>query len=303
MPHETLQSKGDGWFNLANMDSPLKKANISYRKYDYEKLAKFIADLHIFEIEMDKSGALPVVYIRRINNHSAITLNNRQKSLAKRSSPNFDLNSLEALYSYYKTLIKDAEIGWPEIVGFYEINKEGRYQISDVRDNLFHEHKYPALSENDTEREIVISLNGPLYTLKPNKYYRFHWKASLSNNERGYVIDVDRSKPAKRIYPMDLTNNLHKLWDNRAHGTAMNSAMETISLELMASSDGTFIYELLQNANDYPIKGQNDKVVPVEVEFRLTDKYLICRHSGAQFTPRDVGGICSIGSGSKTKMQ
>lgn len=307
LPQETLQDKGDGWVNLANMGSPLKKANISYKKYGYEKLAKFIADLHIFEIEVDKSGTLPVVYIRRLNNDNVITFNNRQKSLTRHSFSNSKLNSIEALYSlpevgtYYKKLIKDAEIGWPEIVGFYEINKEGQYKISDVRDNLFHEHKYPAISENDTEREIVISLNGPLYTLKTNRYYRFNWKVSLANNERGYVIDVDRSKPAKRIDPMDLINNLHKLWDDRAHGTAMNSAMETISSELMASSDGTFIYELLQNANDYPIKDKNDKVVPVEVEFRLTDKYLICRHSGAQFTPRDVAGICSIGSGSKIK--
>lgn len=307
LPQETLQDKGDGWVNLANMGSPLKKANISYKKYGYEKLAKFIGDLHIFEIEVDKSGTLPVVYIRRLNNDNVITFNNRQKSLTRHSFSNSKLNSIEALYSlpevgtYYKKLIKDAEIGWPEIVGFYEINKEEQYKISDVRDNLFHEHKYPAISENDTEREIVISLNGPLYTLKPNRYYRFNWKVSLANNERGYVIDVDRSKPAKRIDPMDLINNLHKLWDDRAHGTAMNSAMETISSELMASSDGTFIYELLQNANDYPIKDKNDKVVPVEVEFRLTDKYLICRHSGAQFTPRDVAGICSIGSGSKIK--
>ena len=29
LPQETLQDKGDGWVNLANMGSPLKKANIS----------------------------------------------------------------------------------------------------------------------------------------------------------------------------------------------------------------------------------------------------------------------------------
>ena len=81
----------------------------------------------------------------------------------------------------------------------------------------------------------------------------------------------------------------------------MNTAMETISSELMASSDGTFIYELLQNANDYPIKDPEGNSIPVEVEFHMTDKCLICRHSGSQFTPRDVASICSIGNGSKTK--
>ena len=311
----TLAGEDGEWVRLADFGSELSKKGIRPIDYGYDKLKNFIKATNGYVIYADKTKKPPVMYLRlasepiQTENHPIARKKHTSKIVVKGNNDvdESNVSQLENLYSlpeigkYYKKLIEDSEISWPEIVGFYEINDKGEYQISDIRDSLFHEHKYPATDDLEENREIIIKLDGPINTLKINTYYRFNWIVTLSNDTRGYVMDIDRTVSPKRIDPRGLTEKLHQLWDDRAHGTAMNTAMETISSELMASSDGTFIYELLQNANDYPLKDQNGKAIPVEVEFHLTDKYLVCRHTGAQFTPRDVASICSIGNGSKTK--
>ena len=64
--------------------------------------------------------------------------------------------------------------------------------------------------------------------------------------------------------------------------------LDTLNKQLSAK-ESTFIYELLQNANDYPVNG-----VPVDVEFHITDKYLVFMHSGDYFNVRNISGICGI---------
>lgn len=58
-----------------------------------------------------------------------------------------------------------------------------------------------------------------------------------------------------------------------------------------------FIFELLQNADDSP-SGPN---LPVHVEFRLLENYLIFKHSGAHFSQNDILGISKVGSRSSEK--
>ena len=41
----------------------------------------------------------------------------------------------------------------------------------------------------------------------------------------------------------------------------------------------TFIYELLQNTNDYSYEDQD-----VSVEFTITDRYLYFKHAGSEFS-------------------
>lgn len=301
--HISIDGEKGEWARLTDFGEQLSQKGIKPISYGFEKVIHLIKATKLFHAIADSTKTPPVFYIQLKGRRTqpmpqVINKTNQEETKVKDIESLYELSEIG---NYYKKLIGDAEISWPVIVGFYEKNDDGSYQISDIRDTLFHEHKYPALFEGDTDRDIVISLDSPLYTLKTNTYYKFNWKIIKADNNRGYIIDVDRSVPAKRIDPQELTANLHQLWDDRAHGTAMNSAMETISSELMASSDGTFIYELLQNANDYPVKDQNDNAIPVEVEFHLTDKCLVCRHSGAPFTPRDVASICHIGYGSKTK--
>lgn len=57
----------------------------------------------------------------------------------------------------------------------------------------------------------------------------------------------------------------------------------------------TFIYELLQNADDYP----DPKTGRVDISFEIYDKYLIVRHNGLPFLPNNVYALCSVGAGEK----
>ena len=74
-----------------------------------------------------------------------------------------------------------------------------------------------------------------------------------------------------------------------------NNFQKTIFNEVTGAQH-TYIYELLQNANDYPYKGEH-----VNVKFILTDHYLFFMHSGAYFNLRNVVGISSINQGEKKK--
>ena len=295
----SIEGQGDGWIYMASYGLHLKKVGFNIKEYGYSKLLPFIQATDAFEIYTDSSNTIPVNHIRlsiNSNNNTPFITTSPKSSESPLDNPQI----MNELKGYYKALLEDAEISYPEVVGFYETDKEGNYQFSDIRDTLFHEHKYPKTKDN-SNREIIIHLDGPINTLKVNRYYKFSWIVAPAKNSRGYVLDIDKSKPVRRINPIELTNTLHELWNDRSHGQAMSTAMQTISSELMASSDGTFIYELLQNANDYPKVDEKGEAIPVEVEFHMTDKYLICRHSGSAFSPRDVASICSIGNGSKTK--
>ena len=79
----------------------------------------------------------------------------------------------------------------------------------------------------------------------------------------------------------------------------MKNTMKMVSTQLTASSDGTFIYELLQNANDYPMEDESGNPIPVNVEFHITGEYLIYRHSGDFFTPRNIAAISKLAAGEK----
>lgn len=69
--------------------------------------------------------------------------------------------------------------------------------------------------------------------------------------------------------------------------------LDTLKTQLTASGKEIFIYELLQNANDYPVT-INDVKQKVDVEFHLTLSSLVFMHSGAVFNERNIAAICSI---------
>ena len=79
-------------------------------------------------------------------------------------------------------------------------------------------------------------------------------------------------------------------------------SLDTLKKQLTQSGKEVFIYELLQNANDYPrhmnIAG-GKKVLPVEVEFHITKNYLIFEHTGEYFNPKNIAAICDINDGEK----
>lgn len=181
-----------------------------------------------------------------------------------------------------------------KIVGFYTCKSDGRFCIEDIRSLRFSELKYK------DDGEIVIDVK-QISGLALNKYYEFSWKTELDDSERGFHI-IPREYKFKEVQAKELVDRLYDNWKNKDYDTIkqMSEVQKMVNTQLTASSDGTFIYELLQNANDYPVVVEN-QVQLVDVEFHITDHYLIYRHTGRFFSPRNIAAISKMSDGEKKK--
>ena len=142
---------------------------------------------------------------------------------------------------------------------------------------------FPSLGEN-----LEIEYKGK--TLELGVFYSFNWH--LSDDNRividGAVTKVDNAKFLAGLFDARLRLSGSNL-------ELFNNFQKTIFNEVTGAQH-TYIYELLQNANDYPHNGEH-----VQVKFILTDHYLFFMHSGACFNLRNVVGISSINQGEKKK--
>jgi len=76
---------------------------------------------------------------------------------------------------------------------------------------------------------------------------------------------------------------------------ATNQASSLVSLSTDLYTDSKrFIYELLQNADDSAEPGNT-----VKVWIRIFGDSLVVAHSGREFSPRDIRGICNVNNGTK----
>lgn len=137
---------------------------------------------------------------------------------------------------------------------------------------------------------LPVSFNGLIH----NQVYTFNWDFSNSSTNI-YDIVVAKNSQFRHIDARQLIETLYKdSIDNESREKDISvSAVETIKKQVSGQDPCTFLYELLQNANDEP---DGDFV---EVEIRLTNNMLVFRHTGKQFTAIDVLGICGVGDGSK----
>jgi len=98
---------------------------------------------------------------------------------------------------------------------------------------------------------------------------------------------------------MGIKETIEQLYQSNTNYTNPNQVMnQTESLKSLSSDLYTdskrFIYELLQNADDSAIEGEN-----VDVNIKLFDDVLVLAHTGKAFTDRDIQGLCSINNGTK----
>lgn len=76
---------------------------------------------------------------------------------------------------------------------------------------------------------------------------------------------------------------------------ATNQASSLVSLSTDLYTDSKrFIYELLQNADDSAESGST-----VKVWIKVFGNSLVVAHSGREFSPRDIRGICNVNNGTK----
>lgn len=176
-----------------------------------------------------------------------------------------------------------------QCIGYYHYDEENKvYVVDDLRKpNFDHIPYYPGDSE---KKPIRISYTFEIKGIKLNDYYLFTWKLSHRNKCNPYEIFLDFKTKPKPINPKWFVDTL---FDDRHNDKSKNfgsatNFLDTLSKQLSAR-ESTFVYELLQNANDYPVEDHS-----VDVEFHITDNYLLFLHSGEKFKVRNISGICGI---------
>ena len=157
-----------------------------------------------------------------------------------------------------------------QCIGFYHYDEENEvYLVDDLRKpNFDHIPYYPG---DKDKKPISISYSERICGIRLNDYYLFTWKLSHKNAFNPYEIVLDfvtqRPKPIEPKWFIDTLFDDRHNDKSKNFGSAANF-LDTLSKQLSAK-ESTFIYELLQNANDYPVEGKT-----VDVEFHITDNYL-----------------------------
>lgn len=170
------------------------------------------------------------------------------------------------------------------------------YHITDIRRSDFSKIKYKPEGANAFE----INTNGFFEKISEvEAYYRFTWKMVKTSPQ--YVFEIDENESIEKITSEEIIKLLYAdIYDYKPSASEkIVNMLDTLKNQLTASGKEVFIYELLQNANDYPQKMDGLKQ-PVDVEFYLTDNYLIFQHSGDYFDAKNIAAICSINDKEKT---
>mgnify|MGYP002624762702 CR=1 FL=1 len=173
---------------------------------------------------------------------------------------------------------------------------ESGYLISDIRRSDFSKIKY----KPKNSKSFTITTNGSLKkNLKDGSYYKFTWV--MLQSKPSYIFGVDEDENIELIKPHDIVTLLYNdIYNYPASASEkIVNTLDTLKNQLTASGKEVFIYELLQNANDYPQKISGKKQ-PVDVEFHITDNYLVFQHSGDYFDAKNIAAICSINDKEKT---
>jgi len=156
-----------------------------------------------------------------------------------------------------------------------------------------------ALIFPDRSRIIIKVAKGNL--LENNNYII---KCFVGGNElrqklnREYILALNKNFLPKGLQatPQDFVQKLQEEYGS-AKGIVLKGltgAVKRITYDINKKPE-TFIFELLQNADDYPDKGK-DKV---NIRFKMEDSFLILTHNGLPFAPNNVEAICTIDSGDK----
>lgn len=176
-------------------------------------------------------------------------------------------------------------IGSDKLIGCYTI-KDNRAYFNDIRGAEGDLVKNPHTSDYDLE----IDYNGP--ELEIGVFYSFSWHLNTQDSSK-IEIEGTPCRINNTEFLTGLFNARLKL--NGSNLELFNNFQKTIFNEVTGAQH-TYIYELLQNANDYPHNKEH-----VSVKFILTENYLFFMHSGACFNLRNVVGISSINQGEKKR--
>ena len=184
-------------------------------------------------------------------------------------------------------------------VGLFMLLPDGTWEISDIRRTDFSKLILP----NGLKINPIPFKPREITGIQDGAYYEFSWLLKEADEEHyHYVFTVNEAAGIEKVSPEGVIQKLHDSISKSSASDGQRTVrmIDTLKSQLTAGGKEIFIYELLQNANDYP-QTENGKALPVDVEFHVTDSYLLFMHSGAEFNARNIAAICNINDKEKTE--
>jgi len=200
------------------------------------------------------------------------------------------------------------EYGTPDLgfIGQY-FNYNGVIRFVNVRTLDYFSLNFLGNEELNTNlkgKKLWVHIHNEITELSIGMYYQFKAKLSSKSirqkHQNPFALQIDETyfpieyNPGPKEFVerrFAIAENTH-LANNQQLAKALNSIQREIN-----KSPETFIFELLQNASDYPDSARGNRVF---VSFKISDNYLLFCHSGAEFKVNNVHAICSVNESDKS---
>lgn len=151
-------------------------------------------------------------------------------------------------------------------------------------------------------KKIILFNNGKKkLILEDGKWYIFFAVPAQGQlrlkNRNPFLLQTDLTRAVDiRIFKgNELIENIQKDSINTPESVKgkLTRSIEAISNEIN-TQPATFIFELIQNADDYPNEENN-----VKMSFDIKSPYLVIKHNGSKFDVNNAVAICDINEGDK----
>lgn len=155
-------------------------------------------------------------------------------------------------------------------------------------------------NKDDKLANAKVILQRKDLNLKNGSYYHFTSKVIPQNqrvkhnNEFLFTVENDSEITEYKPVAKKFIDSIYERFDkaDSANNNDISKALNTITYQINKKPE-TFIYELLQNADDNAVKDVN-------VTFYITEKYLLVFHNGEPFKFNNVFAICSVNAEDKS---
>lgn len=197
-----------------------------------------------------------------------------------------------------RLVMRNLKLQDDRFVGLFSLMPDGMYEISDIRRTDFSK----LILQNGSRIESIFFSPSGVTSIEDGAYYEFSWLLQEADHRNyRYVFEVNEAAGIDRVSPESVIQRLHDSVYNSSASDGQRTVrmIDTLKSQLTAGGKEIFIYELLQNANDYP-QIKDGESLQVDVEFHITDSYLLFMHSGDYFNEKNIAAICNINDKEKT---
>lgn len=215
--------------------------------------------------------------------------------------PNWFDKTDEEIIQRLKNVLRTEDF---QFIGKYEpVPQKDFGFFKDVR-SLSGVRKFYPKDDGSTDEKKIRPLE--IYTkaydkLVADKWYKFYAVPAanpLRKSKRNpFLLQTDwkRVRDILLLRGAELIENIKNDALNTPEGIAGNlmRAIETISIDINTEPT-TFIFELIQNADDYPNSENN-----VSITFQIDNSHLIIKHNGSKFEVNNTVALCGVNEGDK----